>query len=62
MCCKLLFLLSYFVRCDQNDTLVGNESSLDISTEENLKRLVEIGKEMLEKPVSRVNLETGKYE
>ncbi|EXC24872.1 Patatin group A-3 [Morus notabilis] len=46
----------------QYDTLTGNESSVDVSTEENLKRLVEIGKEMLEKPVSRVNLETGKYE
>lgn len=42
--------------------MTGNESSVDVSTEENLKRLVEIGKEMLEKPVSRVNLETGKYE
>ena len=29
---------------------------------ENLQRLVEIGKELLKKPVSRVNLDTGRYE
>ena len=33
-----------------------------MSTEKNLKRLVEIGKEMLEKPVSRLNFDIGKYE
>ncbi|KAM6591444.1 hypothetical protein CsatA_014049 [Cannabis sativa] len=47
---------------DQDDTLVGNESSVDIATTENLQRLVDIGTKLLEKPVSRVNLETGKYE
>uniref|UniRef100_A0A803PF02 Patatin n=1 Tax=Cannabis sativa TaxID=3483 RepID=A0A803PF02_CANSA len=46
----------------QDDTLVGNESSVDIATTENLQRLVDIGTKLLEKPVSRVNLETGKYE
>ncbi|WJZ91559.1 hypothetical protein VitviT2T_010620 [Vitis vinifera] len=46
----------------QDDTLTGNAASVDIATVENLERLEQIGKELLEKPVSRVNLETGKYE
>ena len=46
----------------QDDTLTGDASSVDVATVENLERLVKIGKELLEKPVSRVNLETGKYE
>ncbi|RWR84116.1 patatin-like protein 2 [Cinnamomum micranthum f. kanehirae] len=43
----------------QDDTLVGNTSSVDVSTRENLLDLVEIGKKLLQKPVSRVNLDTG---
>ncbi|CAK9174846.1 unnamed protein product [Ilex paraguariensis] len=39
--------------------LTGAESSVDVATEENLNRLVEIGEKLLKKPVSRVNLETG---
>lgn len=46
----------------QDDTLTGNTSSVDISTRENLLNLVDIGKNLLKKPVSRVNLETGQYE
>ncbi|EXC24873.1 hypothetical protein L484_013240 [Morus notabilis] len=45
-----------------DDTLTGNESSVDIATTENLQRLLEIGTKLLEKPVSRVNLETGRCE
>ncbi|KAG6488111.1 hypothetical protein ZIOFF_056869 [Zingiber officinale] len=42
---------------------VGSEGYLRIqSTEKNLKNLVEIGKKLLQKPVSRVNLETGHSE
>lgn len=37
-------------------------SSVDISTKENLADLVNIGEQLLKKPVSRVNLETGIYE
>ncbi|WOK97659.1 patatin-like protein 2 isoform X2 [Canna indica] len=43
----------------QNDTLIGDTASVDISTRENLESLVEIGNGLLNKPVSRVNLETG---
>ncbi|XP_074570182.1 patatin-like protein 2 [Curcuma longa] len=43
----------------QDDTLTGDATSVDKSTEENLQNLVGIGKKLLEKPVSRVNLETG---
>lgn len=43
----------------QDDTLMGTVSSVDISTTENLEKLGQIGRELLKKPVSRVNLETG---
>ncbi|KAJ8619046.1 hypothetical protein MRB53_015232 [Persea americana] len=43
----------------QDDTLVGNTSSVDNSTRENLLNLVDIGKNLLKKPLSRVNVETG---
>ncbi|POO02751.1 Patatin-related protein [Trema orientale] len=46
----------------QDDTLIGNESSVDVATSENLQRLVEIGKRLLDKPVSRADLETGRYQ
>nr|POE99654.1 patatin-like protein 2 [Quercus suber] len=46
----------------QDGTLTGDASFVDIATTENLQRLVEIGKELLKKPVSRVNLETGMFE
>ncbi|KAK8931160.1 hypothetical protein KSP39_PZI016993 [Platanthera zijinensis] len=46
----------------QDDTLKGNTSSVDISSKENLEALVKIGQELLKKPVSRVNVETGVYE
>ncbi|XP_004289234.1 PREDICTED: patatin-like protein 2 [Fragaria vesca subsp. vesca] len=46
----------------QDDTLSGDASSVDIATETNLKSLVEIGNGLLKKPVSRVNLDTGRYE
>ena len=34
---------------------------MDISTKENLENLIKISKELLKKPVSRVNLETGEF-
>ncbi|BFG38923.1 hypothetical protein CerSpe_251960 [Prunus speciosa] len=46
----------------QDDSLSGDEVSVDIATEKNLNRLVEIGKELLKKRVSRVNLDIGRYE
>ncbi|KAG8499044.1 hypothetical protein CXB51_005473 [Gossypium anomalum] len=46
----------------QDDTLSGAVTSVDISTKENLENLVKRGEELLKKPVSRVNLETGKSE
>lgn len=42
--------------------MIGDESALDLATMENMRRLVEIGKELLKKPVSRVNLDTGRFE
>ncbi|KAH0451567.1 hypothetical protein IEQ34_018866 [Dendrobium chrysotoxum] len=46
----------------QDDTLTGDASSMDISTEKNLKELVKIGESLIEKPLSRVNVDTGAYE
>nr|XP_010320346.1 patatin-like protein 2 [Solanum lycopersicum] len=46
----------------QDDTLSGTDSSVDISTKENMNKLVEIGTNLLKKPVSRVNLQTGLFE
>ncbi|KAJ4701790.1 Patatin [Melia azedarach] len=43
----------------QDDTLVGNESSVDIATKKNLENLVRIGEKLLKKPVAKVNFETG---
>ncbi|GFS33194.1 phospholipase A 2A [Actinidia rufa] len=43
----------------QEDTLTGTDASVDISTKENLDKLVKIGERLLKKPVSRVNLKTG---
>jgi hypothetical protein len=42
--------------------LTGDAQSVDIATTENLQRLEEIGKELLKKPVSRVNLDNGRFE
>ncbi|OMO79022.1 Patatin/Phospholipase A2-related protein [Corchorus capsularis] len=46
----------------QDDTLCGTVSSVDIATKENLQNLVKVGEELLKKPISRVNLENGKFE
>jgi hypothetical protein len=43
----------------QDDTLSGVVSSVDVATTKNLDDLVKVGEELLKKPVSRVNLETG---
>ncbi|KFK30329.1 hypothetical protein AALP_AA7G247700 [Arabis alpina] len=50
-----------YLRID-DDTLKGDLGSVDISTEENMEGLVEVGEALLKKRVSRVNLETGHYE
>ncbi|XP_031480571.1 patatin-like protein 2 [Nymphaea colorata] len=46
----------------QHDRLTWDESSVDKSTKENLANLVKAGEALLNKPVSRVNLETGGFE
>ncbi|KAG6468159.1 hypothetical protein ZIOFF_072730 [Zingiber officinale] len=43
----------------EDDTLTGAAASVDNSTKWNLRNLVQIGENLLEKPASRVNLETG---
>jgi hypothetical protein len=42
--------------------LSGDTSSTDLSTKRNLENLVEIGRNLLDDPVSRVNIETGLFE
>ncbi|KAI3807234.1 hypothetical protein L1987_23159 [Smallanthus sonchifolius] len=43
----------------QEDTLSGDLATMDLATKENLENLVKVGEELLKKPVSRVNLDTG---
>ncbi|KAJ4753346.1 Patatin [Rhynchospora pubera] len=45
----------------QTDTLKGATASLDNSTQKNLKDLIQIGEDLLKKPVGQVNVETGVY-
>ncbi|XP_062075323.1 patatin-like protein 3 [Humulus lupulus] len=45
-----------------DDTLTGDLSSVDIATQSNLNNLVEVGKKLLKKPHSRINLASGHYE
>ncbi|KAF8394708.1 hypothetical protein HHK36_020925 [Tetracentron sinense] len=46
----------------QDDSLNAKEASMDESSEKNLERLEEIGNDLLNKPVSTMNLETGLHE
>ncbi|KAG8384421.1 hypothetical protein BUALT_Bualt04G0116200 [Buddleja alternifolia] len=46
----------------QEDSLSGDASSLDISTTNNMQTLIQLGDNLLKKPVSRMNLETGRPE
>ena len=41
---------------------MGDTASVDVSSKQNLMNLVQIGKQLLKKPVSRVNLDSGVYE
>jgi len=56
------------LRCEKNylriqdDSLVGHTSSVDIATKKNMEALIGIGRELLKKPVARVNIDTGVYE
>ncbi|KAF7046315.1 hypothetical protein CFC21_055348 [Triticum aestivum] len=45
-----------------DDGLNGETASVDVSTPENLNRLVDIGKSLLKRQVCKVNVETGKNE
>ncbi|XP_073007431.1 LOW QUALITY PROTEIN: patatin-like protein 2 [Typha latifolia] len=46
----------------QDVTLEGNTSSVDISTQENLRSLVRIGEKLLKRPVCSANMETGLFQ
>ncbi|KAL0350645.1 UNVERIFIED_CONTAM: Patatin-like protein 1 [Sesamum radiatum] len=45
----------------QDETLTRDLSSMDIATKKNLENLVKVGEELLKKPVSRMNCQTGAY-
>ncbi|KAL9453056.1 hypothetical protein AB3S75_008787 [Citrus x aurantiifolia] len=45
----------------QDDTLTSDSAKFDNSTEENKQSLEEIGLKLLKKPVSRVDLDTGRF-
>ncbi|GJN04894.1 hypothetical protein PR202_ga22474 [Eleusine coracana subsp. coracana] len=46
----------------QDDFLTGHTSSVDIATKKNMEVQIGIGKELLQKSVARVNIDTGMYE
>ena len=46
----------------QEDSLTGDAASMDISTMETMQKLVEIGTNLLKEPVSRVDLENGRFQ
>ncbi|CAI9282964.1 unnamed protein product [Lactuca saligna] len=46
----------------QDETLTGDLASVDVATTQNLNNLVNVGKALLDKPVSRVNSDTGVFE
>ncbi|KAI3500475.1 hypothetical protein L1887_36297 [Cichorium endivia] len=46
----------------QDDTLTGDLASVDKATAENLNNLVDVGERLLDKPVTRVNTDTGEVE
>lgn len=48
--------------CTQDDTLRGTVSSVDVATKKNLSRLVTVGEGLLKQRVSRVNLDSGRFE
>ncbi|CAN6338543.1 unnamed protein product [Urochloa humidicola] len=58
---KLFGCESNYLRI-QNNTLCSATAAVDTATLENMRRLIEMGKSMLEQRVTRVNVTTGKYE
>ena len=46
----------------QDDQLKGDQTSVDVSTRENLSRLVGIAQGLLKKTACKVNIETGRNE
>ncbi|XP_048544436.1 patatin-like protein 2 [Triticum urartu] len=53
------------LQCDMHylriqDELPGETASVDVSTTENLKRLIDVGKALLKKQACKVDIETGK--
>ncbi|GJM98578.1 hypothetical protein PR202_ga15603 [Eleusine coracana subsp. coracana] len=59
---KALHSENNYLRIQQDDTLQGTLSSVDVATKENLEKLSDIGAMLLKKPVSQANLETGHME
>jgi hypothetical protein len=58
---KLFGCESNYLRI-QNNTLCSATAAVDVATPDNMKKLVEIGNRMLDRRVTRVNVNTGKYE
>ncbi|TXG59506.1 hypothetical protein EZV62_014079 [Acer yangbiense] len=46
----------------QDDSLSGDAASVDIATNENLQKLAEIGRNLLKEPVSRIDVDTGRFQ
>lgn len=54
--------MGYSLVNKQDDNLTGAAASIDVSTEKNMQDLVKIAQEMLRKPTSRVDPETGRLQ
>lgn len=52
----------YGCMTNQDETLSGALASVDIATTKNLNNLVSVGEILLDKPVTRVNFDTGMAE
>ncbi|KAJ0985210.1 hypothetical protein J5N97_003566 [Dioscorea zingiberensis] len=46
----------------QDENLTGDLASVDLSTKKNMDRLIQVGEDLLKKPVRRVNSKTKLYE
>lgn len=44
---------------NQDNTLSGVLSSVDMSTNTNMENLIKVGEDLLKKPVMRVDIDTG---
>lgn len=55
-------MLNFLDFDEKDDTLSGDASATDVATAKNMNSLIQIADGLLQRPVSRVNLDTGRPE